>query len=119
MSLITFGNTAEASNAIQADLLCRSIGSTLKKHYPNRAWYVDLSLSGGVAKILCPSISMLNGYTVHIHNKTNDQIEKAVIMAGGQILEMFKLSRERDAKGGEELLMRDARGEVLQAAKGL
>ncbi|MDP1931914.1 MAG: hypothetical protein Q8L60_10695 [Gammaproteobacteria bacterium] len=117
--LITFDNTAQAADAMKADLLCKSIGATLRKHYPNRSWYVDVSISGGVAKILCPQISMRHGYSVHIHNKTNDQIEKAVVMAGGQILEMFKLSRERTALGGEESLLRDSRGEALSAATGL
>lgn len=119
MSLITFDNSAEAAEALRADGICRSIGATLKKHYANRAWYVDVSLAGGVAKILCPDISMRHGYVVHIHNKTIDQIEKAVVTAGGQILEMFRLSRERDARGGEENLLRDARGEALVAATGL
>lgn len=116
MNLITFENAGEA---IKADLMCKSIGKVLQKHYPNRVWFVDLSLSGGVAKIMCPSISNMHGFVIHIHNKTNDQIEKAVINAGGQILEMFKLSRERGAKGGEELILRDVRGEALHAATGL
>jgi hypothetical protein len=117
--LVTFCSTSEAQDAIKADQICRAIGATLKKHYLNRDWYVDVSLSGGVAKIMSPSISMRHGYVVHIHNKTIEQIERAAIQAGGQILEMFRLSRERGAQGGEERLLRDLRGEVIQAATGL
>lgn len=119
MNLITFDSPDQAAQSLKADLMCKTIGSALKKHYANRAWYVEVSLEGGVAKILCPSISSLHGFVIHIHSRTNDQIEKEVIRAGGQILEMFKLSRERGAKGGEENLQRNLRGEVIQAATGL
>lgn len=118
-SLITFETTAEAQEALRADMICKAIGAALRKHYPNRAWYVDISLKGGAAKILSPSISMRHGFVVHIHNRTIDEIEKMAVRAGGQILEMFKLSRERGASGGENTLQRDARGEVIQAATGL
>ncbi len=119
MSLITFSSSDDAVRAVEADRLCRKIGSVLQRSYPNRRWRVDVSLVGGVARILCPSISERHGYTIHIHNKTVDQIETATRQAGGQILEMFRLSRERGAQGGEERLIRDPRGEVLQALTGI
>lgn len=118
-SIITFGNTDEAAKAVEADALCKQIGAVLRKHYPHRSWYVEVSIAGGAAKILCPSISALYGYVIHINGKTNDALEKDAVMAGGQILEMFKLSREREARGGEENLLRNLRGEVIQAATGL
>lgn len=119
MSIITFDTSADAAEALRADSLCREIGATLVQHYPNRHWYVDVTLQGGVAKVQCPALSMQYGFAIHINNKTHDQLKRDTVMAGGQILEMFNLSRERGAKGGEELLMRDSRGEVLQAASGL
>jgi len=119
MSIVTFSSPDEAGQAVAADRLCRDIGAMLVKHYPNRQWFVEVSIVGGVAQIQCPSITMQYGYTVHIHDKTHDQLKKAVVKAGGQLLEMFKLSRERDASGGEELLARDSRGEVIHAATGL
>lgn len=107
-----------ADRTIEADKICRYVGWVLKKHYPNRDWYVDVSLSGGVIKIQSPSISMNYGFVLHL-DKNLMVLEKDVVRAGGQILEMFKLSREKGAKGGEELILRDARGEALQAAGGL
>lgn len=107
-----------ADEAIRADALCKMIGRTLKRHYPRRSWYVDVSVSGGVAKILCPSISMRHGFVLHIDKSLFD-LERDVVRAGGQILEMFRLSRNRDASGGEEYLERDARGEAIKAASGL
>jgi len=116
---VTFDNSGQAEDAIKADGICQTIGAALVKHYPNRQWYVDVSIAGGVAKILCPSISMLHGYTVHIKSETDDNLQKKAIHAGGEILERFKLSRNKNATGGEELILRDARGEALQAKTGL
>lgn len=117
--ILTFDTPDEAEMALASDRVCREIGAVLKEHYPGRLWHVHTSVRGGVAQIQCPSITTLYGYTIHIHNKTHDQLRDAVVRAGGQLLEMFQLSREHDASGGEELLARDARGEVLQAATGL
>lgn len=114
--MIVFENTGEANAAIKADALCKAIGNALVKHYPGRRWYVDVSPKGGVIKILCPAISMQYGYTVSL-DKSLHEVEKACIFAAGQILEMFKLSRE--LPGGEERLLRNVRGEVINARTGL
>ncbi|MEL7966380.1 hypothetical protein AAG587_08385 [Vreelandella neptunia] len=118
-SVITFDTPDEAQEALASDRLCRYIGGLLRKHYPNRMWHVHTSVRGGVAQIQCPSITVRYGYTLHIHNKTHDELRDGVIRAGGQLLEMFNLSREQGAKGGEERLLRDSRGESLHAATGL
>jgi hypothetical protein len=115
---IEFFDLAQAQTAIKADAVCKAIGTALQKSYPRRQWYVDVSISGGTANIMCPSISTRHAYVLHI-NKTAEQLQKDTIKAGGQILEMFKLSRERSAGGGEEFLLRDARGEAIHAATGL
>lgn len=115
---IEFFDLAQADTAIKADFVCKSIGAALQRSYPNRQWYVDVSIVGGTANIMCPSISTRHAYVLHI-NKTADQLQKDAIKAGGQILEMFNLSRDRSARGGEERLLRDARGEAIHAATGL
>lgn len=118
MSIITFDTPDQADQAVRADKLCKRIGRVLREHYPNRQWFVDVTIAGGVAKILCPSISMRHGYVIHI-NRPDFEIDRQAMRAGGQILEMFNLSRERQASGGEENLLRDARGEVINADTGL
>lgn len=117
--LVTFESVTDAQDAVRADEICRAIGRALVKHYPHRRWLVDVSVRGGAAKILCPSISMRHAYVMHIHSRTIEQMEREAVRAGGQVLEMFKLSRERGASGGEERLAKDHRGEVIQAATGL
>ena len=116
--MIVFDNSADAELAIQSDTICKTIGAALVKHYPHRQWYVDVSVKGGVVKIMCPSISMQFGFTMRLDRSAHD-LERASIFAAGQILEMFKLSREKGAKGGEEKLLRNIRGDVLQARTGL
>lgn len=118
MSIITFDTSAQADEAIKAEQVCKAVGRALVRHYPHRHWYVDVSIRGGVVKIQCPAISLQFGYVLHL-NKTPASLEREVVRAGGQILEMFKLSRERGARGGEASLARNARGEVIQAATGL
>lgn len=115
---VIFDSTADAEMAIKADQICKNIGNALVRHYPNRQWYVDVSVAGGIVKIVCPSISMRFGFTLHL-TRTEKDLEKAAIHAAGQILEMFRLSRERGASGGEESLIRDVRGEAIKAATGL
>jgi hypothetical protein len=117
--ILTFDSPDEAQLRMQSEAICRVIGEVLVKHYPNRQWHVDASAENGVAKIQCPSISMRHGFVVKIHGKTVDDIQKATVIAGGQILEMFRLSREKGARGGEEFILRDARGEAIHAATGL
>jgi len=117
--ILTFDSPDEAQARMQSEAICRVIGEVLVKHYPHRRWHVEASAVNGVAKIQCPSISMRHGFVVKIQGKTVDDIQKATVVAGGQILEMFRLSRERGASGGEELLVRDLRGEAIKAATGL
>lgn len=116
--IVLFDTSTDADDAVKADRVCRVIGAALMKHYPRRQWYVDVSLKGGVAKIICPGISRKHGFVVHLE-KTDMELEKSVVRAGGQILEMFKLSRDKGAVGGLETLLRDARGDALKAATGL
>lgn len=116
--LVTFDTPDEAQDAIKADALCRKIGTILKQNYPGRRWFVEVTVKGGMASIQCPSISMQYGYQLYL-NKSPEDLEKAVKMAGGQILEMFRLSRERGAVGGEEAIQRDPRGEAVKAKTGL
>lgn len=118
MTVVTFDTSADASEALRADAICKKIGAALVRHYPGRQWYVDVSIKGGVVKIQNPALSRQYGFVLKLHHSTV-QLEREAIRAAGQILEMFKLSRERDARGGEELLLRDARGDALYAATGL
>lgn len=116
--IVTFDCSADASEAVRADVVCKTIGGALVKHYPGRVWHVDVTLKGGAAKIMCPSISMIYAYVLLLDRHAHD-LEAATVRAGGQILEMFRLSRDKGATGGEERLQRDLRGEVIQAATGL
>ena len=120
MSNIQLFNTAgEADKAVQANRVCRVIGGALAKAYPTRKWYVDVTIVGGVAKIMCPAISERWAYQIFI-NKSDYELERAAIKAGGQILEMFRLSRAKNADTRDEAdIARNPLGEAIKVASGL
>lgn len=118
MSMIILADEDQANNTVEADRICKTLGKALIKAYPKRKWYVDVNWVGKVAWICCPDISMQYGYALHL-DKLTIEAEKAAVMAGGTILEMFNLKRERNAMGGEELIKRDIRGNAIQQATGL
>lgn len=72
--------------------VAKDIADTLMKHYPNHLWAV--TVKGGVAVIKALNISSLWGYVLKMadigHAKVRD---KAVMHAGGEILERAKLER--------------------------
>lgn len=117
MSFIQTFDEVEANNCVQATALCQKIGNALAKHYPRRKWYVDVNWEGKIASVFAADISMEYGYQLHI-NKISEEIEKAAVKAGGELLERFKLSRERLAFGGHENLIRDLRGNAMAAKQG-
>lgn len=116
--IIQFESTGEAEEAVRSGNIRRAIGTSLAKHYPGRRWLVDIHIRGGVAKIYLPDISTQYAYEMHIHNRTMMEIEKKAVEAGGQILEMFRLSRAKDASGGENQIQKLANGEAVNAKTG-
>ena len=96
----------------------RRVGSALMKTYPTRDWYVDSDVYGGVLEVKCSSISMKYGMIVHLHYSTEEVVKRAV-KAAGELLERFRLGRQRLNKGTDEGdLQRNAMGEVITAAAG-
>lgn len=108
---------AEAAKAVQADNVARTIGASLRRHYPGRNWYVDVNMDGGIATVKCCDISMDWGYVLHLTNTNYELAEKAKT-AGGEILERFRLSR--DWRGSADILNieRDVRGYAVGVENG-
>lgn len=104
---------AEAGESIKNDALCRRVGAALQRAYPGRTWLVRVT--GGTVQIQCPALTNEYGYVL---NADRVDIDRAAVMAGGMILEMFNLSRGRYATGGENALPRDARGNVIHTEAG-
>lgn len=74
--------------------LCKQIGEALNKHYPNHLWAV--SWQGGVAVVKNLAISAHYGFVLHVHKfATSSEMEKAAVVAGGELLERAKMFRGR------------------------
>jgi hypothetical protein len=105
----------DVETTARAQAICKTIGNALRKAYPRRRWYVDVNMQGGVAYVCEPDISMNYGFVLHL-DKLVLTMEQAAIAAGGEILERFGLSRNKDAV--EVNLVRGINGEAAAAKKG-
>jgi len=70
--------------------LAKDIAETLHKEYPGHAWGVNVTK--GIIDIRDLSVSGTMGYTLHVLRLGSDWKRK-VILAGGEILERFRVSR--------------------------
>ena len=68
------------------------VGRTLAKTYPGYRWRVESSVEQGIIDVRCEHASGKAGYTFNLV-KNGIPDAKAIIMAGGEILESFALSR--------------------------
>lgn len=88
--------TSHVDPFIAADLaLTKRIAETLEQHYPGHAWMVRVTHAGGIAQIALPILMPRNQFFVlHLHRLSGDPGLKAVIRAGGDILERYNLPRQ-------------------------
>jgi len=89
------GDVDEVDPYLAADLaLTKRIAETLEAHYPAHPWMVTVTHAQGVAVIKLPLIMKKNhGYTLHIDRLANDPGLRAVVRAGGEILERYDMPR--------------------------
>jgi hypothetical protein len=88
--------TERVDPTAQADLaMTKRIASTLERHYPGHAWKVMVTHRGGVAQIALPILMKPHeGFVLHLSNLYSDPGLKAVVRAGGDILERYKMPRQ-------------------------
>jgi hypothetical protein len=80
-----------ASHELGMMITCRNIGEVLAKKYRDYTWMVQPYADGSAYQIYCVNLSGKWGFVIHANKIDNDY--KAVIRAGGEILERFNLSR--------------------------
>ena len=116
-NVIKIAGDEDAKKAIKADALCRRMGGVLQKHYPGIRWYVDVNLDGGVSNVRCADISMGFGYVLHL-NCSELELERQVVMAGGQILERFRVSRDTLSSRDVGHIAKNVKGDAVLAKVG-
>lgn len=78
-----------------ADLaLTMRIAETLERHYPAHPWMVQVSHASGCAFIALPLVMKRNEkYVLHIDKLYLDPSLRAVVRAGGELLERLNIPR--------------------------
>lgn len=80
---------------VGADLaLTKRIADVLERHYPQHPWMVEVSHAQGVAYISLPIIMRRNQrFVLHVDRLKSDPSLRAVVRAGGEILERHNVPR--------------------------
>lgn len=92
----------------------KQIGERISSHYKERQWGVMFDSRNGVFVISCPSLSLTKGYHVHINNDTLHELQRRALIAAGEILERYGVSRNRLVDGlAIEAMARTGRDEVI------
>lgn len=74
--------------------LAETMTQALLRMYPGHLWGVNVNAKGGIADIRNFALSGDMGYTLHLAKiRTEDDFWKKLRIAGGEILERFRLSR--------------------------
>lgn len=97
MSEILYQN-ADGSSMQQnlADIdQAKAISEVLQRHYPGHHWAVNVDGAGGVATIKNFSLSGDWGFLLMLAAFSASEMDKRVVMAGGELLERYNLSRGR------------------------
>jgi hypothetical protein len=74
--------------------LCRIVGEKLAEVYPGRPWGVDAQIESGIVKICVQGFPQWP-FVLHVATLKGDPTLKSVVRAGGELLERFKMSREK------------------------
>lgn len=82
---------SSASSMVYDHTAAKNIGDVLTKKYPDHLWAV--TVNQGVAFIHNMALSGQWGFTIKLEDIDNDY--KAIMLAGGEILERYKVHRGR------------------------
>ena len=91
--LINPESLTEASRQIREMDLAKAVGDALQAVYPGHLWTV--SVDGGCVVVRNMALEGQWGFVLHAHRLVNEDMRKAVIKAGGELLERFNVSRGR------------------------
>jgi len=85
----------EVDPYVVADLaLTNAIAEKLEAHYPAHPWMVTVTHAQGIAMIKLPLVMMRNeAFVLHIARLACDPGLRAVVRAGGEILERYNMPR--------------------------
>lgn len=88
-------NEDDMKGAIKSRSYRQAIGEALANAYKGMPWRVDVNLAGGIVAISSPLVDPKHeyGYILHLKSDGEDGVARRAVMAGGEILERFRISR--------------------------
>lgn len=114
MTAIQIYSETEADQAFIARRARNVVGSAISRAYPTVKWLVGCSDDGTVVQFFASEISNQYGMTLRSNYPDHELEQKSVRMAG-ELLERFKVSRERP---DFDHLLKDASGQARGAKDG-
>ncbi len=106
----------EATLAAMEFYYAKAIGTRLMQVYRNRNWQVDVDIRNQMIIIGAPDLSKVKGYYIPMKQRTIKQLAQHAVMAAGEILERYNLSRALNVPADSfEMLKRDFRDEVISS----
>jgi hypothetical protein len=73
--------------------ISRTVAECLNAHYPGHAWACVANIETGLVSVYNMALSGEWGFILHCDRLLNDPSMKLVVMAGGELLERYNLSR--------------------------
>jgi hypothetical protein len=75
-------------------MLQTELEKVLHRHYPGHAWSVDCNIRQGMINVHNLFLSGMYGFRLKLHGAFSaSQVEHDVMMAGGELLERYRLTR--------------------------
>lgn len=81
--------------------MAKQIGEVMVAKYPQRQWNVNIDVPGRMMIIMCPSLSELKGYHIHMGQDNIQELTEKAVNAGGEILERYGIKRGRKFDSAE------------------
>lgn len=103
---------AEAEFRVKDAEIASYIGAALVHKYPGHGWQVEADSRNGIAKIFASYMSLREAYVYKLKNIDVHTFDREMMRIGGEILERFKLSRNKFNISDVANAVRDGRGNV-------
>ena len=101
----------DAGKAMAELSAAKGIAEELERRYPGWAWMVEVDVEQGILKVWSLRIPGRWGFLLHLSKL--DPEGKAVMRAGGELLERYNMRRGKHQAGATLGTERDAQGRMV------
>lgn len=101
----------DAEYRIKDKIWSKKIGLEFVKHYPGHGWEVHVDIRQGIVNVFNRHMSARHGYRIKIKDIHLSSLSQHIKKVGGEILERFRLSREKFDSDLVRQIQFDTRGD--------